>query len=61
MRGRDQNARAVTSIGFKTTATSMFHARIYMVGVQHNLTARYALDICDKAYTTRIFFLCRIV
>ena len=61
MWGSDQDACAVPSIGFKTTAASMIHAGIYMIGVQHDLTARYALDICDKAHTTRILFICRVV
>ena len=47
-----QNTGTVTSIRLEATATAVIHARIEVVGVQHNLVAGLALDIGDKTHAT---------
>ena len=58
---RRQNTRAVTGVGFEAAATAMIHAGIDEVCILHDLAARDALNVGDKANTARVMFHCWVV
>ena len=49
---RHQNTGTVTSIRLEATATAVIHARIKVIGVQHDLVAGLALNIGNKTHAT---------
>ena len=56
-----KHASAIAGVFFKPAAATMIHARIDMMCVEHDLMTRLALDIGDKTYTARVFFLRRVI
>ena len=51
-----QDAGAVTGVGFESTAATVAHAGINMMGIQHDLVTGLPLNVGDKTDTTGILF-----
>ena len=56
-----ENTRTVARVSLKSAASAMIHARIQMVGVEHNLVARFTFNIGDEANTAGVLLLGRVV
>ncbi len=56
-----QDAGAVAGVGFKAATTSVIHAGVEVVGVQHDLVTWATFDVCNKAYAAGIFLVGRVI
>ena len=61
MRQCHQYSGTITSVSLKSAATTVVHAGIEVVGIQHDLMTGATLDICNKAYAAGIFLVSRVV
>ncbi len=58
---RHQDTGAVTGVGFKATAAAVIHARVQVIGVQHDLMTGATFNVCNKTDAAGVFFTRRVI